>query len=317
MTVSSDLAEFVGGATRVSAAPELKILRDALLDRYADSVQAIMIYGSCLRSGDYLDGLVDLYLVVDAYSNAYGRHAMAFSNWLLPPNVFYLERPHAGTVVRSKYAVLSLHDLQRGTSRRWFHSYLWGRFTQPTGLLYVRDDAAARAVTNALGRAAVTFAQRVLPRIAEEFETATLWDQGLALSYGAELRAEKSGRSRQIYDSYRDYYETLTQLTLPCLPYRIERVERDQVRLFRAQIPAHTRLASRITWKLRQIQGKLLSLLRLIKALFTFRGGIDYIAWKLERHSGVEIQIPPELRRRPLIHCWGFMWRLYRRGIFR
>ena len=35
-----------------------------------------------------------------------------------------------------------------------------------------------------------------------------------------------------------------------------------------------------------------LSVLRLLKALFTFEGGLDYIAWKLERHSGQRIEVP-------------------------
>ena len=69
--------------------------------------------------------------------------------------------------------------------------------------------------------------------------------------------------------------------------------------------------------KLGFVQGKLLSILRLTKALFTFEGGLDYIAWKLERHSGQPIEIPPRVRRWPLVFVWGFMWKLYRRGVFR
>ncbi len=59
-----------------------------------------------------------------------------------------------------------------------------------------------------------------------------------------------------------------------------------------------------------------MSILRLVKALFTFEGGIDYIVWKLQRHSGQEIIVPDKVRRYPLVFSWGFFWRLYRRGIF-
>ena len=55
----------------------------------------------------------------------------------------------------------------------------------------------------------------------------------------------------------------------------------------------------------------------MVKALFTFEGGLDYIAWKLERHSGESIEIPELVRQRPLLHMWGFFWGLYRRGIFK
>lgn len=60
-----------------------------------------------------------------------------------------------------------------------------------------------------------------------------------------------------------------------------------------------------------------MSIMRLVKALFTFEGGLDYIAWKLERHSGEKIVIPDTVRRAPLIYLWGFFWGLYRRGIFK
>jgi len=57
--------------------------------------------------------------------------------------------------------------------------------------------------------------------------------------------------------------------------------------------------------------------LRLLKSLATFRGGVDYIIWKLERHSGEKIKVSPRVRRYPVIFIWGLFWRLYRRGIFR
>ena len=58
----------------------------------------------------------------------------------------------------------------------------------------------------------------------------------------------------------------------------------------------------------------MLSIMRLLKALFTFEGALDYIAWKLERHSDEPIIIPDKVRRAPLIHIWAFSWGLYRRG---
>ena len=49
---------------------------------------------------------------------------------------------------------------------------------------------------------------------------------------------------------------------------------------------------------LRRINGKALSALRLMKAAFTFEGGADYLAWKIARHSGVEIELKAWLGRR-------------------
>jgi hypothetical protein len=108
---------------------------------------------------------VDLYLLVDSYRTAFRSRRQAFTNKLLPPNVFYLELSVQDRVVRTKYAVLTLKDFQRGTSAQWFHSYLWGRFAQPVGLVYARDSQAANRVRVALARAVITFLTRVLPQL--------------------------------------------------------------------------------------------------------------------------------------------------------
>src|SRR5512147_903979 len=87
--------------------PALSALVDALLRRHDHAVNAILFYGSCLRSGDLFDGLVDLYLIVDDYTAFYTRKTRALANWLLPPTVFYAEIGVADRIVRAKYAVLS------------------------------------------------------------------------------------------------------------------------------------------------------------------------------------------------------------------
>ena len=84
-----------------------------------------------------------------------------------------------------------------------------------------------------------------------------------------------------------------------------------------ADIPARTRWLSRLAWSARRVQGKTLSVLRLVKSAFTFQGGVDYLLWKLERHSGVRVEATERERRHPLIYGWGLAWRLYRRGAFR
>jgi hypothetical protein len=297
--------------------PALQALVAALRRRHGEALNAILFYGSCLRSGDLFDGLVDLYLVVDSYTAVYARKTRALSNWLLPPNVFYTEIHVADRVVRAKYAVLSNTDLRHGTSRRWFHSYLWGRFTQPTALAWCRDEPARRQIEASLASARRTFLERVLPRLPAAGRVCDLWQQGLRLSYGAELRAESAGRSAELTAAAVDYYVAATRETADSLRYPLTLEGNGTDIRYRAEIPSLNRRLSRAAWMLRTAQGKLLSVARLLKALFTFEGGLDYIAWKLERHSGQRIEIPARVRRYPLIFVWGLFWRLYRRGVFR
>lgn len=301
----------------VQSNPALDRLVRHLCERHGEAVNAVLYYGSCLRSGDLFDGLVDLYLVVDSYSAFYARRRRALANWLLPPNVFYVELAVGEKVLRAKYAVLSSRDLAHATSTRWFHSYIWGRFTQPTAIAWTRDDQARQGVEDAFVTAGRTFLARVLPRLPARGTVRDLWQQGLLLSYSAELRVEKAGRSGELVEAAREYYEALTMVSAGSMKYPLELIEASGGMSYTASVPMWSRAVSRVTWPLRSAQGKILSVLRLVKGLFTFDGGLDYIAWKLERHSGRPIEIPERVRRHPLIFVWGLFWRLYREGVFR
>src|SRR3546814_757116 len=70
-------------------------------------------------------------------------------------------------------------------------------------------------------------------------------------------------------------------------------------------------------WVRRRIEGKALSILRLAKASLTYAGGIDYLAWKINRHAGTKIEIKPWQRRWPLIAALTLVPRLLRRGAIR
>lgn len=308
------LAETLTGLSAPPAHPALAFLVESLLIRHGKCVAGVLFYGSCLRNGDPFDGLVDLYLLVDDYRCANRGLLSAFWNRALPPNVFYAEFPCEGKTLRCKYAVLSRSDLQKGTSRRWFHSYLWGRFSQPTAIARARDEALRGEIAGCLAQAVVTFLERTLPCAAPSGDIETLWTAALGLSYRAEMRPESADRAGELAHANRDWYLRVTRAAAPVLAHP---PELDPDGNYRLQVPAGQRRLCRIGWKLRTAQGKLLSVARLLKALFTFEGGLDYAAWKLERHSGQRIEVPERVRRYPLIFIWGMLWKLYRRGIFR
>lgn len=293
--------------------PALEALVDKLQQRHRGSICAVLMYGSCLRSGDIFDGLVDLYLVCENYTLAYGHSFLAVANRLLPPNVFHAEHDEAGQVLRSKVTVISMADFRHGCSRAWFQSYIWGRFAQPTLLIYSRDSFVRENIEECLLNAAYTLLHNSLPALPAKGSVAELWQGALSLSYETELRTERSGRAQSLVDSALPFYRSVTYYHAPSLVFPLS-VYNDA---YSAEISLVDRRRARFDWQLRRVQGKVLSILRLVKALFTFEGGLDYIAWKLERHSGEEIVIPDRVRQRPLLHMWGFFWDLYQRGIFK
>ena len=299
------------------ASPAIHALADRLLNVYPDTVQAILFYGSCRRTGEDRGGLVDLYVLVDSYRAAYRSPMLATLNKLLPPNVFYLEVPYEDRLVRAKYAILSLTDFKNGTSKRWFHSYIWGRFAQPIGLLYAYNDQIVGQVQAALAQAVLTFIARALPQVPSPFTARDLWRKGLELSYRAELRAEKPHKLIRLFEAAPDYYEQITRETLATLSFPVDIQKKGPVYHYSVTIPHKDRRISRTDWIVRSWQGKMLSVLRLLKGTLTFRGGIDYIIWKIERHSGIHVEASPRLKRFPILAACVILWRLYFRGAYR
>ncbi len=285
-------------------------LGNLLRERFGSHVQALLFYGSCRRAHDDAGGIVDLYVLVDDYRAAYGALLPALANRMLAPNVYYLEASFAGRTVRAKYAVVSLDQFERGTAR-WFHPYLWGRFAQPCGLLYAADEIVRQRVVRALGAAVATFAAQTLPRLPEEFDTAAFWTNGLLLTYAAELRSERPSKIRALHADATAELDALVRALVRQQGWTMSPTGR-----YRNPSTRGARWSSACAWAGRRVQGKALSVLRLLKASLTFDGGLSYLAWKIERHSGVKTEITPFMRRFPRLGAIGALWRTWRRGGF-
>ena len=286
-------------------------LGESLRARFGPHAQAVLFYGSCRRSNDDTDGIVDLYLLVDDYRAAYGSLLPALANRVLAPNVYYLEVPFAGRTARAKYSVVSVEQFERGTAH-WFHPYLWGRFAQPCGLLFASDEKARQRVVRALAAAVATFSARTLPRLPAEFDSEALWTGGLLRTYAAELRSERPERIRSLYAYAAPELQSITRVVAEMQGWTVLRPG-----VYANPTARGERWSSALGWALRGMQGKALSVLRLLKASFTFDGGLPYLAWKIERHSGVKLEITPLMRRFPRLGAIGAFLRTWWRGGFR
>ena len=241
---------------------------------------------------------------------------VVLNRWL-PPNVFYGEVHVEGRKVRMKYAVLSLKDFERSVTPKWFHSYFWGRFAQPTALMACSSQAMKEQIISGLGSAVLTFLGNVVPQMPQQFVAKDVWTTGLALSYGAELRAESAGRITTLWESNQAFYEQVAHSVFSAHFPKVKVIQNNDQSTYKMEYSKWDCTKNRIEWIVRKIQGKLLSILRLMKAAFTFQGGADYLIWKIERHSGVKIELTPAQRRHPIWAGLTTFWRLYRQGAFR
>ncbi|MGI9498400.1 MAG: hypothetical protein ACR2P3_00045 [Geminicoccaceae bacterium] len=287
--------------------PSALALADAIRARHGEAVAAVLFYGSCLRQapGDEPpEGIQDFYVIVDRYRDAYDGWWPAFANRLLPPNVFYIEQAWQGRTVRAKYAVVSSSHFLKGTSPAAFHPSLWARFSQPVALLHARDGKLRAEITAAIARAVRTMLTSAAPLVASPAGPGSLWQEALRQTYRAELRPESAERAATIYAADRERYDRMAHLVFA------DAVDCDGT-ITLCSTMADRRHARR-RWLARRLLGKPLSVLRLMKSLFTFDGGVDYALWKVERHTGVRVPISSFERRHPVLTSPRLLWRVFR-----
>jgi hypothetical protein len=283
----------------------------ALDAQYGEAVSAVLLYGSCRRKADAADGLADLLVVVSGYRKAFGSGLMALLNWLLPPNVFYLESRAGERVIRCKYAVISENQFRRRAQSRMDH-YFWARFCQPCRLAH-GDERVATRLADIRASAARSFSRRIAPLLAQACDAEDFWTQALATTYRCELRPEPAANARALIEYDPDYWRELTAL-LAAEPHSGLLAADNR---YTGHNSSGSSLLTRLVWQGRRVSGKLFNLARLFKAAGTFSNGIDYIVWKVERHSGVRVEPTERMRRYPRLAVWGLAWRMWREGGFR
>jgi hypothetical protein len=297
------LVQLIAAESAAPAAPSIVAVADAARRRHGPGIAAVLFYGSCLRSGDDVGHIVDLYLLADRYDQIHRGRLMRMLNWLLPPNVYYIEAPFAGRTVRAKYALLTLEQLERLVERRTLQSYFWARFAQPTIVLWAREQAIRDRLTRVLATAVATTAQETRALLEPDADRRTLWACAFREAYRTELRAEAPERGVALYEAFAERYDRITEIVLASDPAQ-------------AGARKERRRAQR-KWRRRRFVGKVLSVLRLMKSAFTFADGAAYLAWKIERHSGVALELTPWQRRHPILASSTLFWRIYRAGGFR
>lgn len=260
------IRDFIAEEVALPVHGAVAAMAEAITARHGDGVRAVLFYGACLRDGPSSptkedpgdDGLLDFYVLVERYGDFYQGWFAAAANRLLPPNVYVMECPWGERTLRAKYAVISLAQFAHGASDGCIQPMIWARFCQPARLVHAADAAVRGAVITALADAVTTMAGNCGGR----------WSWGFGETYRCELRPEGAGRALRLYQADAARYDRLAALAAGG--------------------------GNAVPWIVRRIIGKLLNGARLIKALFTYDGALDYALGKIKRHSATRVSAGKE-----------------------
>jgi hypothetical protein len=295
-----ELGQFVAEELARPVDPRVGEMAAAIAECFQNSARAVLFYGSCLRQQQFEGLMLDFYVIVSDYRAAYPKRWLAIANRLLPPNVF----PFVHNGLTAKYAVLNEADFARECGLGAGSVSVFARFAQPVRLVWVSGPLAQTFVVNCVASAVVTLLRLTREAMDEEeaHDSLAVWRTAFSWTYGAELRAERSTRPASLVDADPERYLLLARAAGIGEPTKIGPVARKQARGRWAQL---------------RRRGKLLTVLRLMKASFTFANGIDYLAWKINRHAGTSIVLKPWQRRWPLLGAVTLLPRLWARGAIR
>lgn len=304
------LQQLVAKELAIDVKPEITRFACAIAAAYPNAARAVLFYGSCLRSEELAGQMLDFYLIVSDYDAAYEKPWMAKWNRRLPPNVFPFE--HEGLM--AKVAVLceaDFHNLNRPSASA---VSVWARFSQPSRLVWADSEKTRGKIILSVSGAAPTLLNAALSHMEREVGVIDLWQSGFAMTYSAELRAERSSRPASVVEFDPDRYETFGQAALhhSMIPNEIR-----GGRVYLQPDPERRAEREKARWPRLRRRGKMLTVARLAKAAFTYTGGIDYLAWKVNRHAGTQIQVKPWQRRWPLVAALVLVPKLLVKGAVR
>ncbi|MFA7584940.1 MAG: hypothetical protein WCY11_01910 [Novosphingobium sp.] len=256
----------------------------------------VLFYGSNLRTGA-LDGVLDFYVLTPGEVES--------GIW---PRVSYHEWRSDGHDLRAKVATMTLATFRAAASGRLLDTTIWARFVQPSGLAWSRDETAATQIAEAVSGAAVTAARLAIALGPDTAEAEDYWRCLFRATYAAEFRVEKAGREDSILSFNRAHFAGLLPLALEAgdIPFTQDGP------MLRPHMASEERARIRRWWDRRRRLGKAYNFVRLLRASTTFDGAARYAAWKIERHTGIPVELTPWRERHPVLAAPGVMWRVWR-----
>lgn len=293
----SDLSALIEAELASPAPAAVVELAQALADPAIDA--AILYYGSTLRTGD-LTGILDFYRLTRA---PHRRGLRGLAERLLWPEVSYHEVEVAGRTLRAKVATLPLATFRKAAEGRTLDTTIWARFVQPVQRVWSRGPQDAQEAAQAVAAAVVTASRHAAAQGPEAGPAEAYWLALFRRTYAAEFRMETTDRADTVVAPFATRYAAILPLAWRAAGVAFE-TDGEGLRPVKRDLPG---------WTLPNLMGKPLNVARILKAAFTFDGAARYAAYKVERHTGIEIAVTPWRERHPFLAAPGAWLELRKR----
>ncbi len=265
----------------------------------AAGARAALFYGSNLRTGE-LDGVLDFYLLMPG--------PQIEKIW---PRVSYHEWEFEGTQLRAKVATMPVETFQLAAGGTLRDTTIWARFVQPSALVWSKDALAEKEVADGIAAAAITAARFAVALGPDTGTEDDYWRALFQETYKAEFRVEKAGRENSILSLNRAHFDGLLSAALTAAKIRFVSAN-DQITLDMPSDWEDWKADVRKEWRARRRWGKPLNVIRLLKASTTFDGAARYAAWKVQRHTGVEVEVTPWREKHPILAAPAVLFKVWR-----
>jgi hypothetical protein len=285
-------------AELASPAPAAVVeLAAALADPARDA--AILYYGSTLRTGD-LTGILDFYRLTRR-PHRRGFHGLL--ERLLWPEVSYHEVETSAGRLRAKVATLPMATFRKAAAGETLDTTIWARFVQPVQRVWSAGPGEAGEAAQAVSAAVMTASRFAAALGPASGPAEAYWLALFRQTYAAEFRMETTSRADTVVAPFAARYAAILPLAWRAAGVDFEAVG-EGLRPLKAGLPG---------WTLPNLMGKPLNVARILKAAFTFDGAARYAAYKVERHTGIEIAVTPWRERHPFLAAPGAWLELQKR----
>ena len=303
--------------------PVARELAEALVDAGGGQVLAVVLYGSQLhRSSPDAHSAWDLVVVVDRYPPFHRamREAGAFRRppllmnlmgAILPPYVTAFA-PWGDGRPLAKCLVLRRDQFRRAMGPHSRDHFLKGRLVQHVSTIWAASPEISSSLDEILADARRETLAWTRPFLGgRQFDAVTYTQEMLAVSFAGEVRPESADRVLEVWMAQRDwlvevYGEVLARAAAD------GDLEPAGEGVYRFSHPASgwVRMARRGYFFRSKVRG----IARWFKHMVTFNDWQTYIVRKVERRTGLKVDLTEAERRWPLLLLWPKVFKVLREG---